>query len=62
MMILQKAQALILAAPMRSSAARAALDLMGAARLRASTPVALTVSFPHNPATDIERRRDWGDL
>ncbi|PMY78665.1 hypothetical protein C1X72_24215 [Pseudomonas sp. FW306-2-2C-D06B] len=59
MMILQKAQALILAAPMRSSAA---LDLMGAARLRASTPVALTVSFPHNPATDIERRRDWGDL
>ncbi|TFF53180.1 hypothetical protein C5609_05105 [Pseudomonas putida] len=26
------------------------------------TPVALPVSFPHNPATDIEKRRDWGDL
>jgi len=62
MMILQEVQALILAAPMRSSAARAALDLRHAARLKASTPVALTVSFPHNPATDIEKRRDWGDL
>ncbi|MFP3336342.1 hypothetical protein SB761_37225, partial [Pseudomonas sp. SIMBA_064] len=44
------------------SAAQAALDLRHAARLKVSTPVALTVSFPHNPATDIEKRRDWGDL